>query len=892
MTPVKSTCPYCGVGCGVIIGQDSSGQLKVSGDDEHPANEGRLCSKGAALTATLNDDDRLLYPEVGGRVTDWDDALSEVAARFASTINEHGPDSVGFYVSGQLLTEDYYVVNKLAKGYLGTANIDTNSRLCMASSVAGHRKAFGMDTVPGTYGDFDHADLVVLVGSNLAWCHPVLYQRLEAAIAKRPQTRVVLIDPRRTASVPIADMHLQIKPDGDAALFAGLLAWLTDHAALDTAYIAAHTNGFIDALAQASALSDDDLVTHTGLALAEMQKFFKLFAETPNTVTVYSQGVNQSASGTDKVSSILNCHLATGRIGRPGSGPFSVTGQPNAMGGREVGGLANMLACHMDIENPVHRDRVQRFWNSPTMASGSGLKAVDMFQALGSGKIKAIWVMATNPAVSMPEADNVRQALRDCPFVVVSDIYRETDTTRLAHVKLPATGWGEKVGTVTNSERRISRQRAFREAPGEARSDWWQIVEVARRMGFTSGFDYSGPADIFREYAALSAYENDDERDFDIGACAKITDVEYEAMRPFQWPAADSVVQEKSGIEKRFFASGRFFTPDRKGRFVAVKVAPPKVADPRWPLTLNTGRIRDQWHTMTRTGQAAVLSGHRGEPFCEINPDDARERGVETAHLVRVASPHGYIVVRARVTDNQSRGAIFVPMHWTDQFASRARVDSLVKATVDPFSGQPAFKNVPVSIVREEPEMFGFLVSREKPSLEYSKLMYWAIARCSRGWRLEFALDTAEEGDALLYNLLDGPERDDTIGYRDGDSGRSRCAKFTHSRLDAALYLSPEPVLVSRNWLAEQLEIDHEDIVQRFRVLAGKAGAGAPNLGNIVCACRGVGTGEINKAVERGCRSVSEIASVTTAGSNCGSCRAEIAEMLRQYETVAETATD
>ncbi|MEM7290743.1 MAG: molybdopterin-dependent oxidoreductase, partial [Pseudomonadota bacterium] len=444
--PVKTTCPYCGVGCGVIATLLEDGNVDIKGDPDHPANYGRLCSKGSALAETLIPDGRLLEPEIGGQKTDWDTALDLVASKFSQAIDEHGPDSVAFYVSGQILTEDYYVANKLMKGFIGSANIDTNSRLCMASSVAGHRKAFGTDTVPGTYEDLELADLIVLVGSNLAWCHPVLYQRIEAAKQKRPEMKIVLVDPRRTMTAQLADFHLAINPDGDTALFCGLLDYLGQHQMLDEDYISLHTNGFAEAHA-AAAISSAEIAAQTGLTGEEIESFYTLFASREKVVTVYSQGVNQSINGTDKVSSILNCHLATGRIGRPGMGPFSVTGQPNAMGGREVGGLANMLANHMDIENPAHRDLVQGFWRSPSMPKQAGLKAVDMFKAAGDGRIKALWIMSTNPVDSLPEADMVKKALSKCPFVVVSDILDETDTIAFADVKLPAAGWGEKSGT-------------------------------------------------------------------------------------------------------------------------------------------------------------------------------------------------------------------------------------------------------------------------------------------------------------------------------------------------------------------------------------------------------------------------------------------------------------
>ncbi|MEO1612486.1 MAG: molybdopterin-dependent oxidoreductase, partial [Pseudomonadota bacterium] len=495
-----TTCPYCGVGCGVLAALDETGGAVVKGDPDHPANFGRLCSKGSALGETVGLEGRLLHPTIGGARATWDDAIGRVATAFADAIREHGPESVAIYGSGQLLTEDYYVANKFMKGFVGSANIDTNSRLCMASTVAGHKRAFGSDTVPGTYEDLEEADLIVLVGSNLAWCHPVLYQRIVAAKAARPAMKVVNVDPRRTATSDLADLHLALAPGSDVALFNGLLAKIDARGGVYADFAGRHVDGLPEALAAARA--DDPAAT--GLDPETLAAFYDLWVGTEKVVTVFSQGVNQSTSGVDKVNAIINCHLATGRIGRPGMGPFSVTGQPNAMGGREVGGLSNMLACHLALENAAHRDAVRAHWGAPAIASRPGLKAVDLFRACAEGKIKALWIMSTTPAVSMPEADAVRDAIKATPFVAVSDILPDTDTALLADVLLPAAGWGEKSGTVTNSDRTISRQRAFLPTPGEARPDWRIVSDVAAAMGFGDAFAYERPADIFREHAALS----------------------------------------------------------------------------------------------------------------------------------------------------------------------------------------------------------------------------------------------------------------------------------------------------------------------------------------------------------------------------------------------------
>lgn len=875
MTTTKTTCPYCGVGCGVLATKEADGSVSIKGDPDHPANFGRLCSKGSALGETLGLDERLLYPEIYGARASWDQALDLVADKFSTAIAEHGPDSVAFYVSGQILTEDYYVANKLMKGFIGSANIDTNSRLCMASSVAGHRRAFGTDTVPGTYEDLERADLIILVGSNLAWCHPVIYQRIAAAKEARPEMNVVLIDPRRTMTANLADYHLAIKPDGDVALFNGLLTHLAKSGVLDHDYIEAHTSGFEEALIAASALSPEQLCDQTGLTGEELDTFYELVSATHKTVTVYSQGVNQSSSGSDKVNAIINCHLATGRIGREGMGPFSITGQPNAMGGREVGGLANMLAAHMNIENPDHRAIVQEFWQSPTIADSQGLKAVDMFKAVGDGRIKALWIMATNPVDSMPDADGVQEAIKNCPFVVVSDVLGATDTVRHGDVKLPATGWGEKDGTVTNSERRISHQKAFLPAPGEAKADWWQLAEVAKRMGFHEVFDWANNAGIFREFAALSSYKNEGERDFDIGAYAAINTKDYDELVPFQWPQA--LGQETKGT--RFFAEGDFYTPDRKGRFLALNAVAKDPRTPSHPFILNTGRVRDHWHTMTRTGKAARLSSHMAEPFAEIHPDDAVDLGIDDADLVCVSNDYGEIIVRGLLTTRQQRGCVFVPLHWTEQFAAKARVDVLIPPQTDPFSGQPASKNNAVQVSRYEAAHYGFLISRQEP--HFDQTAYWSKARCNGGWRAEFALDVMLDNPLdFAAKLLAMPQDYAPLTYHDQTGGGARGAWFEGDRLHSAIYLSKSPVSASRSLLIDLMEQEHKDLASRAQILAARPSADMPDKGAIVCSCFNVGRNEIEAAAVAGCHTVGMIGDRLNAGTNCGSCRSEIAALI------------
>jgi assimilatory nitrate reductase catalytic subunit len=853
---VRTTCPYCGVGCGVLAAPDGKGGIAIKGDPDHPANRGRLCVKGAALGETLATDGRLLAPRVDGVEASWDRALNLIAARFSETIAAHGPESVALYVSGQLLTEDYYVANKLMKGFIGSANIDTNSRLCMASSVAGHRRAFGSDTVPGQYEDLELADLVVLVGSNLAWCHPVLHQRLMAAKAARG-TKIIVIDPRRTATCEGADLHLPLASGADAHLFNLLLCHLFDTGHL-SADFAPHITGVDAALAAARGSAPKD----TGLAPEDLAAFLALWTGFEKVVTVYSQGINQSDTGTDKVNAILNCHLATGRIGKPGMGPFSVTGQPNAMGGREVGGLANMLSCHLELENPAHRDAVQGFWASPRMADKPGLKAVDMFRAVEDGRIKALWVMHTNPAVSVPDADRVARAIAACDFVVVSDIWANTDTARLARVLLPATAWGEKDGTVTNSERMISRQRAFALAPGSARPDWWQLAQVAQRMGF-SGFDWATPAEIFAEHAALSGIAGQLGSDFDISG---LKAANYATLNPVVWPQA----ARRAG---RFFGDGQFHTPDGKGRMIPVAARLPAGVTQEHPYLLNTGRVRDQWHSMTRTAMVPRLMQHLGEPYLELHPTDAATLGLPPASLAEVVSPQGRAILRVLVSEKVARGHPFAPMHWTGETAMAGRIDAVVAAVTDPVSGQPASKTTPVSIRPFAATWYGFAISRDdlKPDCEY-----WAKARVAGGLQLELAgRDQPESWTSWAAKLFrsDKPVAE----LSDPARGLHRLAFADGGQLTAALFIAREPVLLSRGHLAAMLG---EDGAQ---VLAGRPGAAQPDPGPTVCACLNVGLNTIRRAVaDAGLTNVEAIGAALGAGTNCGSCRPELAAIIAQ----------
>ncbi len=883
---VKTTCPYCGVGCGITV-EAQPGGVQIRGDETHPANFGRLCSKGAALGETVGLEGRLLYPEMEGERCTWDTALNAVAQGFSRIVHEYGPDAVAFYVSGQLLTEDYYIANKLMKGFIGSANIDTNSRLCMASSVAGHKRAFGSDTVPGCYEDLELAELIVLVGSNAAWCHPVLFQRITQVKKTNPHLKIVVIDPRRTATCDIADLHLSLQPGTDVALFNGLLSYLHVNNRHNYGYINAHTEGMEAAVqsAMASTPNIEAVAAQCGLDAAGVKKFFDLYAATEKVVSVYSQGVNQSSSGTDKVNAIINCHLFTGRIGRTGMGPFSFTGQPNAMGGREVGGLANQLAAHMEVENPEHRARVQRFWDSPVIAGKPGLKAVDMFRAIGEGKIKAVWIMATNPVVSMPDADEVRRALQSCEVVVVSDCVRHTDTTAYAHVLLPALAWGEKDGTVTNSERRISRQRQFLPTPGEAQPDWWIISEAAKRMGFAEAFNYSSPAQIFNEHAALSGFENSGARDFDISGLCGLDDAAYGVLQPLQWP----VVYPGSAGTKRMFGDGRFYTPTQKARFIPVTPRGPHYpVNQAYPMVLNTGRVRDHWHTLTRTGKSARLSSHDYEPYAELHPQDAASLGIQENDLVNITSPLAAVTVRALLSGAQQPGSVFAPMHWTDQFASHARVDALVYPVVDPISGQPESKHTPVRVSVYRPRWHGFLLSRR--ALAIRDATYWARAKGVELWRYELAGgQPVEDWTAWARALLCAPKdsEDDRIAwvdYLDKGTPCYRGARLLNQRLESCLFVAPNPELPSRSWLMELFALERAlTTAERSSLLAARPLAAVEDAGPTVCACFNVGRNTLMRAIQRdSLHSVEALGLSLKAGTNCGSCIPELKELIGQ----------
>ncbi len=836
---IKSTCAYCGVGCGIEARPTSLGKLEVRGDKDHPSNYGKLCTKGIALGDTVTPLGRLTQPahiqNEQKQELDWNSATQLVADKFNQTIEEFGADSVAFYVSGQLLTEDYYVANKLMKGFIGSGNIDSNSRLCMASTVVGHKRAFGADTVPVCYEDLEQAEVVVITGSNLAWCHPVLFQRLRAAKQANPALKVIVIDPRYTDTCEIADIHLALESGSDVALFNGLLGYLDDNDKLDSDYIENHTQGFTGSILSAtqyryteSGWGDKSVPELTGLTEQQLKQFYSLFASNEKVLTIYSQGVNQSTQGCDKVNAIINCHLATGKIGKPGMGPFSVTGQPNAMGGREVGGLANTLAAHFEFGDPQSHKTVSEFWQTDSLATHAGLKAIDLFDAMNEGKIKAVWIMATNPVVSLPDSEKIKAALEKCPFVVVSDCIADTETTRLADVVLPAQGWSEKSGTVTNSERRISRQRRVLPSPGEAKPDWWILKEVAQKMGFKEQFEFRHEGEIFKEYCEMTALDNETgkARDLCLIGLTQLDEKGYGELTPQQWPVLE---YQPEIIEQRMFTNGEFFTESGKAQFIAVEHDKP-IADTslEFPLIMNTGRIRDQWHTMSRTGLAAGLGEHTPEPFVAMHPDTVSELNLDEFGLdafnhatinpvVKVRSAQGECQARLVVTKEMRREQVFMPIHWNAPTAKDSKPCDLILPHTDAASGQPEFKHTPVVV-----EPCGY---RSEAALVSDKVMdcsgfdYWVRQRVEGGFLyrisssknpMELVIQLANTLDALPEPNAEAIK---SLHYHGNKSFKNYgSAKLGQSGVKQAFVVNSKLDHQSIEWLVECLtrEADEE----------------------------------------------------------------------------------
>ena len=876
----QTTCPYCGVGCGV-----TATPSEVTGDERHPANQGRLCVKGSALHETLVPSGRLLKPRIAGEDRSWPEALAAVSSAIRDAVAQYGPGSVAFYLSGQLLTEDYFVANKLAKGFIGTPHVDTNSRLCMSAAVAAHKRAFGEDCVPGCYEDLELADLLVLAGSNAAWAHPVLYQRMQAS--QRAGRRVVVIDPRRTATAELADLHLKLKPGTDTVLFNGLLVWLTQHEATDQSYIAEHCSGFAETLfcAQEVAPSVTSVAAQCDLDEDDVERFYRWYGDTPRTVTAFSQGINQAVTGTDKCNAIINCHLATGRVGQPGASPFSLTGQPNAMGGREVGGLANTLAAHMEYDTAGARERLAGFWGTDRLPEAPGLKAVDLFEAVRRGDIKVLWIMGTNPAVSLPDSARVCEALAGCPTVIVSDCMANTDTTAFADILLPAAGWGEKDGTVTNSERCISRQRSFLPLPTEVWPDWRILTSVACELGYAKAFQYQGPADIFREHAALSALAcraSNGRQVFDIEALGQLTESRYNQLEPIQWP----VTLDEAGVvigTPRLFSDGRFATDDGRARLVPIPAGLPRqIVTSRYPLVVNTGRIRDQWHTMTRTALVSRLLTHRQEPFVEIHPDDAHRLGVCEGALCQLTGPGPEpFIGRARITSDQRPGEVFIPIHWSGRFASQSVATNLIATVTDPISGQPESKHGVASLrrlaCRWQARLMRRSASDELPGLT-GLCDYWCrqpLAH-SDSWWLAGSQTMDWESEASIW-LAGEPQ----LVMADSAQGRFRAARVVDGRLEAVLLVDSDVgLLPDLAWLDECFAADRLSPDQRQCLLAGRS-VDTEEIGALVCSCFQVGDRQIINAIRGGQKTVEALGKILKCGTNCGSCVPELRELLQ-----------
>ena len=873
---VSTTCPYCGVGCGVQATIQGDNLMATKGDHRHPANFGRLCIKGSKLPETGGHEGRLLYPRVAGKQVSWDEAIQGTTEKLQKIIQQHGPDSLAFYLSGQLLTEDYYVANKLIKGFIGSSHVDTNSRLCMASTVAGHKRAFGEDLVPGCYEDLELADLLVLVGSNAAWNHPVLYQRIQAAKQERPELKVVVVDPRRTATCDLADLHLAIKPGGDVLLFNALLVHLAENKQLDHEFVSSSTDNFKATLLTALEDASDLKAVAGKLDIPEDQlaTFFDWFTETPKTVSLFSQGVNQSSSGTDKVNALINCHLATGRVGKPGSTPFSLTGQPNAMGGREVGGLANQLAAHMGF-SAEEVEKVERFWQAPNICRKEGFKAVELFQAIHRGDIKAVWIMGTNPLVSLPDSQFVREALQKCELVIVSEAMAETDTLEFADIAFPATTWAEKDGTVTNSERRISRQRGFLPPPGEARHDWQIICQIARQLGYNQAFNYQCPAEIFREHAELSGFENQDERCFNISGLSQLTNQAYENLQPVQWPVNSS---NPLGSE-RLFTQGHFFTASKRAQFVSVQSKPvQQKLEAAYPFRLNTGRIRDQWHTMTRTGRSAQLMQHRSEPFVEIHPLDAKDLQLQDRELVCVSNTLGEYIAPLKITEHQRRGELFLPMHWNRQFTAKGLCNQLIEQVYDPISGQPESKQGRGHIRSLQAVWQARLVVRN-PLATQPDTDYWVERPLTNSHCYHLASRKPVESwfDWCQQHLGNHPK----IQLESSQVKTYRAASFKDDQLEWVLLVSPAndfPSLQELDQKFAQLSLSPQE---RQLLLKNKEDATQGDE-QVVCSCFQVSEGAIRSAIQQGKDSPESLGKALSCGTNCGSCLPEIKSLIEQ----------
>ncbi|WP_374440454.1 molybdopterin-dependent oxidoreductase [Pseudomonas panipatensis] len=883
-----STCCYCGVGCGVLIEHDGERILGVRGDPGHPANLGRLCSKGANLHLSGDLAARALYPELrlGKQLTrsrsDWDSALDHAAAVFAESIREHGPDSVAFYVSGQLLSEDYYAFNKLARALIGSNNIDSNSRLCMSSAVVGYKRSLGADAPPCSYEDLELSDCVMIAGSNMAYAHPVLFRRLEAAKAQRPEMKVIVIDPRRTDTCELADLHLAIQPGTDVALFHGILHLLLWEGWVDRAFIEAHTQGFDELKALVRDYGPLAVADICGIRVEDLQRCAEWIGRAPSFLSLWCMGLNQSTAGSAKNSALINLHLATGQIGRPGAGPFSLTGQPNAMGGRETGSLANLLPGHREAANPEHRAEVARYWGVDDLPATPGLTAVELFDAVRAGRIKALWIACTNPAQSLPNQQQVRQALEACPFVVVQEAFASSETCRYADLLLPASSWGEKEGTVTNSERRISHVRRAIAAPGEARADWAIACDFGRRLerrlrpGQPSLFAFDQPQAVFDEYRQLTRG-----RDLDISG------IDYALLDrdgPQQWP-------RPAGAQRgtpRLYSDGRFATASGRAQFIAETYrAPQERREARYPLILNTGRLRDQWHGMTRTGTLAQAFGHVEEARLGLHPADMRRRHLNDGQLVRLASRRGSLVLPVQSDDNLLPGQAFLPMHWGERFLKGLGVNALTLPAVDPLSRQPELKHAAVEVSAVElPWQFFALVEDQvqarfaalRPlfeALDYASFSLVGRERPALQIRAAHASppDPAwlQRIDAVL-ELNDGP----VLAYDDPRRAQGKRVRLEEGRI---LGLRLAGTDIAYDWLKALWLSGESDADLRRKLLAPAGAQSSATTDKTLCSCMNVSLSRIRGAIAKGL-DLDGLKRELGCGTQCGSCVPEIKRLL------------
>ncbi|HZP92782.1 MAG TPA: molybdopterin-dependent oxidoreductase [Burkholderiales bacterium] len=888
----RTTCPYCGVGCGVIIETRDGCIAGVRGDPDHPANFGRLCSKGATLHLTAQPQARALHPELRSsraaapRRASWDEAIRFAAGKFARLIREHGPDSVAFYISGQLLTEDYYVFNKIARALVGTNNIDTNSRLCMSSAVMGYKLTLGADAPPACYEDIDHADCILIAGSNAAYAHPILFRRIEDARARNPDAKLIVIDPRRTDTAAAADLHLPILPGTDVALFHGMLHVLLWEGLCDLDFVRARTEGFYAMKDAAAEYTPAAVAQICGVSAEDIVRAARWFGTARAALSLYCQGLNQSVHGTHKNAALIGLHLAAGQIGRPGAGPLSLTGQPNAMGGREVGGMATLLSAHRDLANPAHREEMARFWGVEAIPSNPGASAVEMFDALRAGRIKAIWIACTNPAQSMPDQARVAEALECAELVVVQDAFRSTETTPHADVLLPATTWGEKEGTVTNSERRISRVRAAVAPPGEARDDWKIAVDFALRLGERLGrdaarlFPYRAPEEIFDEHRRTTQG-----RDLDI------TGLSYgllDTRGPQQWPFPAGAAAGKA----RLYEDGVFPTESGRARFVVAPYCPTAEAtDARYPLHLTTGRLRDQWHGMSRTGLVARLFQHVEEPLLGMNPEDLRRRGLKDGELVRVKSRRGELALRVRAAQDLRPGQVYAPMHWGAQFMHGGGVNALTASAIDPLSKQPELKHAAVRVEKLDCA-WEVVAMRRGDVLSYLDAVRPLLARfpyasCSLYGRdhpllvFRAAADAPQEDlVAALDAALDLDDESAAMAYSDPRRGVSKRALVRDGAL-LGVRLTGETA--AREWLKELMAQDVSAQVVRSWVLAPVASPppGQSRRGRIVCNCMDVSEREIAQRLDAGA-TLTQLQAELKCGTSCGSCVPELKRLLAE----------